>query len=138
LPDVVETAPRLPEGTPFPTFFYLTCPRVVGAVSTLEAQGVMREMNVRLATDAELAAAYAAAHRRYLDQRAAVEDVPEIRGISAGGMPDRVKCLHALVAHSLAIGPGINPLGDEALEVLGPWWAEGQCVRDPVSLHRDR
>ena len=41
--------------------------------------------------------------------------MPEIAGVSAGGMPDRVKCLHVLVAHALAAGPGVNPLGDEAL-----------------------
>jgi uncharacterized protein len=45
-------------------------------------------------------------------------------------MPDRVKCLHVLVAHSLAAGPGVNPLGDEALAMLGPWWANGSCVPD--------
>ena len=28
-PDVVETPPRLADGTPFPTFYYATCPRQV-------------------------------------------------------------------------------------------------------------
>ena len=55
--------------------------------------------------------------------------VPEIAGISAGGMPDRVKCLHVLVAHSLAAGPGVNPLGDEALALLPEWGADGPCVK---------
>ena len=77
---------------------------------------MMREMTERLAVDDEPACgATAAAHERYLAQRDAVEAVPEIAGISAGGMPDRVKCLHVLVAQSLAEGPGVNPLGDEAL-----------------------
>ena len=54
--------------------------------------------------------------------------MPEIDGISAGGMPTRVKCLHVLVAHSLSVGPGINPLGDEALALLGDaWWKNGCC-----------
>ena len=44
-----------------------------------------------------------------------------------GGMPNRVKCLHVLVAHSLAVGEGVNPFGDEALEVLPEWWAAGPC-----------
>jgi uncharacterized protein len=57
--------------------------------------------------------------------------VAEIEGTSAGGMPDRVKCLHVLVAHSLAAGPGVNPLGDEALALLGPWWEPGSCVPEP-------
>ncbi|MDU0312982.1 DUF501 domain-containing protein [Phycicoccus sp. M110.8] len=129
-PDVLMTEPRLPDGTPFPTTFYATCPKLTGAISTLESQGVMREMTERLGTDEDLAAAYAAAHEDYLARRAALGTVAEIEGISAGGMPTRVKCLHVLVAHSLAVGPGVNPLGDEALAMLGEWWADGSCVPD--------
>jgi len=128
LPDVVTTEPRLPTGTPFPTTFYLTCPRAAGAVGTLEAEATMREMTDRLAADDDLRAAYRTAHERYLAQRDAVEAVPEIAGTSAGGMPDRVKCLHVLVAQSLAEGPGANPLGDEALAALPEWWRNGPCV----------
>jgi hypothetical protein len=128
LPDVVETAPRLDDGTPFPTTFYLTCPRAASAIGTLEAGGLMRQMTERLATDPELAAAYRAAHEDYLSRRAQLGDVPEIDGVSAGGMPTRVKCLHVLVAHALAAGPGVNPLGDEALAALGDWSAGGPCI----------
>ena len=128
LPDVVRTSPRLDDGTPFPTTFYLTCPRATGAVSTLESSGVMRQMTARLASDAGLAAAYRAAHEDYLRRRAELGHVPEIAGISAGGMPDRVKCLHVLAAHALAAGAGVNPLGDEVLAALPPWWAAGPCV----------
>ena len=127
-PDVIETSPRLPDGTPFPTLYYLTCPRVTSAIGSLEASGLMREMTVRLGTDASLAAAYRAAHESYLARREEIEHVDEIDGISAGGMPNRVKCLHVLVAHSLAVGRGVNPLGDEALDRLEPWWTAGPCV----------
>jgi hypothetical protein len=126
LPDVIESAPRLPDGSPFPTFYYLTCPRAAGAVGTLEAAGVMREMSARLQTDAALAEAYDAAHRDYLARRDAVERLPGDPGV--GGMPTRVKCLHVLVAHSLAVGPGVNPLGDEALAMLPAWGGAGPCV----------
>jgi uncharacterized protein len=135
LPDVVETEPRLPDGTPFPTTFYLTCPLAAAAVSALESAGVMREMVDRLATDPDLAAAYAAAHDDYLARRERIATVPEIAGVSAGGMPSRVKCLHALLAHSLAAGMGVNPLGDEVREVLGSWWSTGPCVA--VSAGKD-
>jgi uncharacterized protein len=128
LPDVVETTPRLVDGTPFPTLYYLTCPRAVAACSRLEAAGVMREMTARLAGDPELAARYRAAHEDYLARRDAIAEVPEIAGSSAGGMPSRVKCLHALLAHALAAGPGVNPFGDEVRDRLDPWWAEGPCV----------
>ena len=83
----------------------------------------MTEMNRRLDDDDDLAERYAAAHRAYLADRAALGEVPEIAGVSAGGMPDRVKCLHALVGHALAAGPGVNPLGDEALADIGEFWA---------------
>ena len=132
LPDVVATEPRLDDGTPFPTTFYLTCPRASSRIGTLEASGMMREMSERLAEDPELAASYRRAHESYLAARAAIEDevgeVPEIAGVSAGGMPDRVKCLHVLAGQSLAQGRGVNPLGDEVLDALGAWWEAGPCV----------
>ncbi|MFN2561389.1 MAG: DUF501 domain-containing protein [Jatrophihabitans sp.] len=127
-PDVVETSPRLPDGTPFPTLYYLTCPRAAAAIGTLEASGVMREMTERLQIDPDLAAAYRAAHDSYLARRQEIGHVDEIAGVSAGGMPNRVKCLHVMVGHALAAGPGVNPLGDEALATLPHWWANGPCV----------
>jgi hypothetical protein len=127
-PDVVATAPRLSDGTPFPTLYYLTCPRAASEIGTLEASGAMREMTDRLEADDELAAAYRQAHDAYLEARRAHGDVAEIAGVSAGGMPDRVKCLHVLAAHALAAGPGVNPLGDETLGRLPDWWRKGPCV----------
>lgn len=126
-PTVVHTAPRLPDGTPFPTQYYLTHPDAVAAVSTLEANGVMKELQAELAGDPALAAAYRAAHERYLAERYALEDVPEIHGVSAGGMPDRVKCLHVLVGHALAAGAGVNPLGDRALAMIAERWRPDRC-----------
>jgi uncharacterized protein len=132
LPDVVETAPRLSDGTPFPTLYYLTCPRAASAIGRLEGSGLMRAMTERLAADPDLAARYAAAHEDYLARRDALE--PLGTSVSAGGMPTRVKCLHVLVAHALAAGPGVNPFGDEALAHLAEdgaadWGAAGPCVR---------
>jgi hypothetical protein len=134
LPDVVETAPRLPDGTPFPTLYYLTCPRAAAAIGGLEAAGTMREMTERLA-DEKTKAAYERAHQAYLTRRdaaaadAGVEPLPTGTQ-SAGGMPDRVKCLHALVAHELAV-PGANPFGREALDAVGAWWSRGPCAVFP-------
>jgi len=136
-PDVVTTEPRLDDGTPFPTTYYLTCPRAASRIGTLEASGLMKEMQDRLGTDPELAQEYAGAHEDYLAARHAIgeetgQSVPEIHGISAGGMPDRVKCLHVLAGHALARGRGVNPLGDEVLDLLGDWWATGPCVGPSV------
>ena len=127
-PDVLKTAPRLPDGTPFPTIYYLTCPRLTSAIGTLEASGLMKEMEARLESDADLAAHYARAHEHYLADRAELGEVQEIDGISAGGMPNRVKCLHVLAAHALAAGPGVNPLGDEVLDAVGQWWNGQSCA----------
>jgi len=124
-PAVVQTSPRLEDGTPFPTLYYLTCPRLTSLVSTLEASGLMKEMTERLAGDEELAAAYLAAHRSYLAERDAIE--PLGTDVSAGGMPGRVKCLHVHVAHALAVGPGVNPFGDETLLRLADSWPGGGC-----------
>jgi hypothetical protein len=130
LPDVVETNPRLEDGTPFPTLYYLTCPRAASLIGQLESSGLMREMTARLATDPELQARYDEAARDYVRRRDAhevLENVP-----AQGGMPTRVKCLHVLVGHSLAVGQGVNPFGDEALAMLEDWSRKGPCV-DPDS-----
>jgi len=132
LPDVIETVPRLPDGAPFPTLYYLTCVRARAAASRLEASGMMRDLASRLADDQELRQAYLAAHRDYADRRhaaavaAGVEPLPA-DAATAGGMPERVKCLHALVAHELAV-PGANPLGREAILAMGQWWTSGPCA----------
>jgi hypothetical protein len=115
-PAVVKTAPKLPDGTPFPTLYYLTHPVLTAAASRLESSGLMREMTQRLGQDPDLAVAYRRAHESYLAERDAIE--PLGTTFTGGGMPDRVKCLHVLIAHALAKGPGVNPLGDEAVALL--------------------
>ncbi|GAA1993196.1 DUF501 domain-containing protein [Microbacterium pumilum] len=125
-PTVAATAPRLADGSPFPTFYYLTHPAATAAMSTLEASHMMRDLNDELAADEELADAYAKAHEAYLADRAEYGEVDEIEGISAGGMPTRVKCLHAVAGHALAAGPGVNPIGDRALALSS--WSPDRCV----------
>ena len=125
-PSVVQTNPRLENGTPFPTLYYLTCPRLASLVGRLEAGGVMKEMTDRLAVDDELAAAYQRAHESYLAERDAIE--PLGHQVTAGGMPGRVKCLHVHLAHTLACGPGVNPFGDETVALLKEDWPAGDCA----------
>ncbi len=128
-PGVIATEPRLPDGSPFPTFYYLTYPQLVVECSRLEATGLMAELTDRVQTDPELKTQYEAAHEAYLADRESIGHVPEIEGISAGGMPNRVKCLHALVGHSLAAGPGVNPIGDLALSMMDEF-NENQCLHE--------
>jgi hypothetical protein len=139
---VIETAPRLPGGTPFPTLYYLTCPKANSAIGTLEAGGVMRMMTARLTTEPALAERYRAAdadYRRRRDAAARADGVEPLPADTqtAGGMPERVKCLHALVAHELAV-PGVNPFGREALDMLPEWWQGGPCVRPSCNDDRER
>ena len=141
-PAVVKTAPRLPDGTPFPTLYYLTDPRLVTEASRQESAGLMRGMTERLQADAQLAADYRAAHREYLAERNEIESLGT--DFSGGGMPERVKCLHVLMAHSLAKGPGVNPLGDEAVALAADTGLRGTAIaadwptyEQPVPAERD-
>ena len=127
-PAVVATLPRLPDGTPFPTTFYLSCPRAVTACSTLEASGLMTELTDRLAAEPELADGSTPTPTAPTS-RPGTRSPPtssgwwtEIAAVSAGGMPTRVKCLHALLGHALAAGPGVNPIGDLTLELVAARW----------------
>ena len=131
-PTVVSTQPRLGDGTPFPTFYYLTHPAATSSLSELEGDHVMNEFAQLLADDPDIRAAYERAHESYLAAREAVGVVDEIAGISAGGMPTRVKCLHALAGHSLAVGPGVNPIGDLALERAT--WSPNVCACVPYDV----
>ncbi|HJA04771.1 MAG: DUF501 domain-containing protein [Candidatus Microbacterium stercoravium] len=135
-PTVVSTAPRLPQGTPFPTFYYLTHPAATAEMSRLEAGQMMVEMTALLASDEGVRAQYERAHEAFLADRAQFGEVEEIANISAGGMPTRVKCLHALAGHALAAGPGVNPIGDLALERSA--WSPERCeCTDPGAALRD-
>lgn len=112
-PAVIKTSPKLPDGTPFPTLYYLTDPRLTAEASRLEVAHVMKWMESRLAEDKELAADYHQAHEHFLAKRNAIEDLGT--DFSGGGMPERVKCLHVLIAYALAEGPQHFRLGTEAV-----------------------
>lgn len=112
-PGVVKTAPKLEDGTPFPTLYYLTDPRLTAEASRLEVAQVMKWMEARLAASEELQADYRAAHEHYLAERNSIEDLGTT--FSGGGMPERVKCLHVLIAYALAEGPTRVRFGTEAV-----------------------
>ncbi|MDF0530186.1 DUF501 domain-containing protein [Tsukamurella sp. 8F] len=125
-PAVVKTAPKLPDGTPFPTLYYLTDPRLTSEASRQESAGLMKEMEALLASDDDVAENYRAAHRAFLEARNALEDLGT--DFSGGGMPDRVKCLHVLIAYALAVGPGTVWLGDEAVALAADAGLRGSAI----------
>jgi uncharacterized protein len=129
LPAVVRTAPLLPDGTPFPTLYWLACPAARVAVGRLEAAGWNAVLSERVASDPDLAAAHATAHRDYLAQRDAITPLPGAPGV--GGLPGRVKCLHALYAHHAATGA--DPVGRIVSQAVDPIDCPGPCVTlDPT------
>lgn len=113
---VIESHPILDDGTPFPTLYWLTCPILNKRVGTIESSGVMTALTDRLVDDSELRARLADAIDRYKDARAAHAVLAD-SGAPPGGGPERIKCLHAHVAHELA--GGNNPAGALALSMAG-------------------
>jgi hypothetical protein len=124
LPTVVRTSPRLPDATPFPTLYWLSCPAASAAVGRLEAAGWNARLSERVATEPELAAAHGAAHEQYLAQRDALDRLPGDPGV--GGLPGRVKCLHSLYAHEVTTGA--DPVGRMVRQVVEPIECPGPCV----------
>jgi uncharacterized protein len=138
LPTVVRVDPRLDDGTPFPTTFWLTCPVMRSAVGRLEADHAMVGLNERLERDAGFAEAYAAGHDRYVAARDQLGD-PLPGDPGAGGMPRHIKCLHVHAAHHLATGD--NVVGAWTVEAARPVPCRGPCVSDEdvdTQLARER
>lgn len=114
-PQVLETYPRLDDGTPFPTLYWLSCRKLSSAIGTLESGGWMAGLNRRLAEDPEFHEGLRLSTEEYVRRRNGLDEL----GPTAhpGGGPDRVKCLHAHTAHQLVTGD--NPAGAEVLRELG-------------------
>lgn len=128
LPAVLRVDPALRDGTPFPTVFWLACPIAASAVGRLEGAREMVGRNEALAADPQLADAYREAARRYVAFRNTLG--PRVPGDpAAGGMPDRVKCLHALYGHHLATDD--NPVGAWVAEQIEPLDCPQPCAALP-------
>jgi uncharacterized protein len=128
---VIENAPRLEDGSPFPTLFWLTCPILIKRASRLESEGRMAEISEKLLRDDAMRGRLEGAVDRYLERRDSHEVLTDAEAPPGGG-PDRVKCLHAHLAHELADGP--NPVGATTLAEAG--WPD--CVAPCVSTEDDR
>jgi uncharacterized protein len=129
LPTVARVDPRLADGTPFPTVFWLSCPLLRSEVGRLEADHAMVGLNQRLETDPALAEAYAAGSERYVAFRDELGG-PLPGDPSAGGMPRYIKCLHVHAAHHLATGD--NPIGAWTIERATPLACPGPCVPEEL------
>jgi hypothetical protein len=124
-PAVTEQAPYDPDGEPFPTTFYLTCPWLVAAVARLEAAGGVERWSRAAAQDPELGASLARADREQRELR------PELDvGIGGTRSPENLKCLHAHAAFALA-RPGYE-LGERILAEAGERWCPDERCRTAV------
>ena len=135
-PAVTEQAPYDAAGEPFPTTYYLTCRHLVAAVSRLEAAGGIERWGAQLEHDARLAASLAAGteeqravRRELAGGRVGREGGASLRlGIGGAARPEKLKCLHAHAAFSLA-RPGYE-LGEQILAEITPLWPERCCTLD--------
>jgi uncharacterized protein len=129
IPMVIESHPTLEDGSPFPTLYWLTCPILMKRVATLESEGTMSDLNERLGEDVALRGRLARAidvYRARRDRHAVIDD----KDAPPGGGPQRVKCLHAHVAHHLVTHE--NPIG--AITVAATGWPD--CIAPCVSDER--
>jgi uncharacterized protein len=120
-PAVTEQHPFDDQGEPFPTTFWLTCPKLVAAVSRLEAAGGVERWSQAAAEDPELAASVA---RAQAEQRAIRPELDQGVGGARPGAQG-LKCLHAHVAFALA-RPGYE-LGERILAEVEPTWPAVCC-----------
>ena len=114
-PQVIRVHPIV-AGKPFPTLYWLTCPFLSKEIGHLEAAGLVKQLEARMAEDSELRSAMHEAHRRTCVQRDQLLSPEEKASLAAdgtliafdgrgiGGISDweRLKCLHLHAAHALA------------------------------------
>ena len=116
-PLVIRNHPLDPEGRPFPTLYWLTCPVAVRKVSGIESDGWIGRLNLRMEEDPDFAAAVERAHRAYAGERARA--LPGAGGWGGvGGTRIGVKCLHAHYAYRLAGRD--DPVGEWVAERVEP------------------
>jgi hypothetical protein len=143
LPAVTEQAPYDPDGEPFPTTYWLTCPHLVAAVARLEAAGGVERWSRAVAEDPTLSAALdrATEEQRRLRRELAASRLGSDEGASLdfgiGGSrsPGHLKCLHAHVAFALA-RPGYT-VGELILEEVEVPWPPARCCSDELGTDAD-
>jgi exopolyphosphatase/guanosine-5'-triphosphate,3'-diphosphate pyrophosphatase len=128
-PLVIRNAPIHPDGTPFPTTYWLTCPAAVKAVSRIESSGAIARLNERVEGDPGFAEALGRAHREYAADREGDPSATRDQG-GVGGTRRGVKCLHAHYAYHLS--GGRDPVGAEAARDVEPVHPEERSGRGAV------
>lgn len=126
-PLVLKTHPY--KGAISPTLYWLACPYLVKAVSSLEAEGLIGYYTKRLSVDKKLNKALLTAHKNYAKERSSYieEDAPLSDKVKkklvesgiGGSELQGVKCLHMHLAHFLCTGQ--NPIGEEVWSMISPW-----------------
>jgi hypothetical protein len=132
-PAVTEQSPYAPDGEPFPTTYYVTCPQLVAAISRLEAGGGVERWTLAVARDESLRASRAwadAESARIRRELAGTAEGPALdTGVGGAGRTGSLKCLHAHAGFALA-NPGYE-LGERILAELPQRWPHACCTPAP-------
>lgn len=126
-PNAIVSPPVLQDGTPFPTWAWLSCPHLADAVSAEESSGAAKRWAKRLEEEPQLAEQVLAADAelRSLRAESGHDPHPEV-GIAGQADPLATKCLHAHVALALA---GIaDPIGLDVLAAAGRRCQDHRCA----------
>ncbi|NTW28468.1 MAG: DUF501 domain-containing protein [Coriobacteriia bacterium] len=118
-PTAIVSPSRLADGTPFPTYAWLTCPCLAEFASARESAGAAAEWAARAADDPVLAQSLRdadAAVRALRVQESGGEDACESVGLAGQRDPLGVKCLHAHMA--LALVGVDDPVGSAELGAM--------------------
>ncbi|WP_346310177.1 DUF501 domain-containing protein [Pseudothermotoga sp.] len=130
-PVVIENKCEI-NGRPFPTLFWLVCPKLCREISRLEGLGWISKFERIIDEDPNFEGAYINAHmqvRRLRDKVVRDERVRRILSrLGTGGIRNlkTVKCLHLHVADRLA---GVkNPVGEMVLRMIDRPFCEGERI----------
>lgn len=140
LPVVIRVPPTLPDGTPFPTLYWLTCPLITTRIGRLEGSGGVRRMEGKAAAEPRFKMALNEANEQYAGERTALFDGPpeDAPTGGVGGAEAGIKCLHAHYAHTRA--GGANPVGSFVAGWVEPLDCAEPCVvggaRNPDWVNR--
>ena len=131
LPVVVDVPKNLDDGTPFPTMYWLTCPMYVKKVSTLESNGMVKNLDKQLVENKKLNKLWRKRQKSYENERNKkyknlTNTISPIGGV--GGTTKSIKCLHSHLADELVSGE--NVIGKVVLESVGGCNCIEPCVID--------
>ena len=128
IPAVIKVPPKLDDGTPFPTTYWLTCPMYNKKIGSLESHGLIKELDKEIINNPELKKQWKSRQISYEQERERLETKdmgPKASG-GVGGATESIKCLHSHTADELSTGQ--NVIGKIVIESIGGFNCEEMCI----------